>query len=183
MLLSLGKYWIDPNQGCTRDSFKVFCNFTAGGESCIFPSKDIEKVKMSSWSSEKRETWYSQFRSGRKFSYIDSEGNAIGIVQLTFLRLLSTYVQQNFTYHCHRSAAWHLTSSDSYQKALHFRGSNEEDLSFHTTPYIKALRDGCAMRKGTEKTVLEIYTPRVEQLPLTDAMFMDFGRTQPEIWF
>lgn len=40
----LGEYWIDPNQGCSRDSFKVYCNFTAGGESCIFPDKKSEGV-------------------------------------------------------------------------------------------------------------------------------------------
>ncbi|MEE6518463.1 hypothetical protein FKM82_029465 [Ascaphus truei] len=178
-----GEYWIDPNQGCTRDSFKVFCNFTAGGESCIFPSKDTEKVKMSSWSTEKRETWYSQFQSGSKFSYVDSDSNPVGVVQLTFLRLLSVSAHQNFTYHCHRSSAWHLSSTDSYHKALHFMGANEEDLSFHTSPYIKALRDGCAMRKGTDKTVLEVHTPLVDQLPLTDAMFMDFGEPNQKFGF
>ncbi|XP_059693633.1 collagen alpha-2(XI) chain-like [Haemorhous mexicanus] len=35
-----GEYWIDPNQGCARDSFRVFCNFTAGGESCVFPESE-----------------------------------------------------------------------------------------------------------------------------------------------
>lgn len=42
----LGEYWIDPNQGCSRDSFKVYCNFTAGGESCIFPDKKSEGVSL-----------------------------------------------------------------------------------------------------------------------------------------
>lgn len=41
-----GEYWIDPNQGCSRDSFKVYCNFTAGGESCIFPDKKSEGVSV-----------------------------------------------------------------------------------------------------------------------------------------
>lgn len=35
----LGEYWIDPNQGCIGDTIKVFCNFTAGGETCIYPDK------------------------------------------------------------------------------------------------------------------------------------------------
>lgn len=39
-----GEYWVDPNQGCSRDSFKVYCNFTAGGETCIFPDKKSEGV-------------------------------------------------------------------------------------------------------------------------------------------
>uniref|UniRef100_A0A8C5QC49 Fibrillar collagen NC1 domain-containing protein n=1 Tax=Leptobrachium leishanense TaxID=445787 RepID=A0A8C5QC49_9ANUR len=176
-----GEYWIDPNQGCTRDSFKVFCNFTSG-ETCIFPNKDIEKVRTSA---EKMHhgCWYSKFRSGRKFSYVDSEGIPVGVVQLTFLRLLSVSARQNFTYHCHRSVAWHLASTNTHQKALHFMGSNEEDLSFHNSPYIKALRDGCATRKGTDKTVLEVHTPRVEQLPLTDVMFMDIGETNQKFGF
>lgn len=43
-LLHPGEYWVDPNQGCSRDSFKVYCNFTAGGETCIFPDKKSEGV-------------------------------------------------------------------------------------------------------------------------------------------
>lgn len=138
---------------------------------------------MSPWSSEKKETWYSKFRSGSRFSYVDLDDNPIGVVQLTFLRLLSVGARQNFTYHCHRSAAWHLASGDTYQKALHFMGSNDEDFSFHTSPYIKALRDGCAARKGTDKTVLEIHTPIVDQLPLRDVMFMDFGEPNQKFGF
>lgn len=34
-----GEYWIDPNMGCKGDSFKVYCNFTAAGETCIYPDK------------------------------------------------------------------------------------------------------------------------------------------------
>lgn len=40
----LGEYWVDPNQGCSRDSFRVYCNFTAGGATCVFPDKKSEGV-------------------------------------------------------------------------------------------------------------------------------------------
>lgn len=41
-----GEYWIDPNQGCSRDSFKVFCNFTKGAETCLYPSKSTSTVSL-----------------------------------------------------------------------------------------------------------------------------------------
>lgn len=43
-VLLIGDYWIDPNQGCHRDSVKVYCNFTADGETCLYPDKRIEMV-------------------------------------------------------------------------------------------------------------------------------------------
>lgn len=47
-----GEYWIDPNQGCARDSLRVFCNFTAGGETCLYPDKKFEMV--SAWRKRER---------------------------------------------------------------------------------------------------------------------------------
>ncbi len=96
LLTSLGVYWIDPNQGCHRDAFKVFCNFTAEGETCLQPHSSVQmvrrghteldkllrmlcvftnevycaQVKMASWSREKPGTWFSQFKKGSQVCVI-----------------------------------------------------------------------------------------------------------------
>lgn len=80
-----------------------------------------------------------------QLSYLDVEGNSINMVQMTFLKLLTASARQNFTYHCHQSAAWYDVSTGSYDKALRFLGSNDEEMSHDNSPYIKALSDGCAV--------------------------------------
>jgi len=178
-----GEYWIDPNQGCSRDSFKVYCNFTAGGESCIFPDKKSEGARLTSWVKENPGSWFSEFKRGKLLSYVDAEGNPIGVVQMTFLRLLSAAARQNMTYNCYQSVAWHDLDRDNYDKAIRFLGSNDEEMSYDNNPYIRAVVDGCALKKGYEKTVLEINTPKVEQVPFVDIMFNDFGGSTQKFGF
>lgn len=81
-----------------------------------------------------------------KLSYVDAEGNSINMVQMTFLKLLTASARQNLTYSCHQSVAWHDATTDSYDRALRFLGSNDEEISYDNNPYIKALSDGCAVR-------------------------------------
>ncbi|KAG7257260.1 hypothetical protein CRUP_012654, partial [Coryphaenoides rupestris] len=83
-------FWIDPNQGCHRDSVRVYCNFTAGGGD----------VKLAAWNKEKPGTWFSQYRKGKLFSYSDSNRTPVHVVQITFLKLLSATARQRFTFTC-----------------------------------------------------------------------------------
>uniref|UniRef100_A0A8C2KD55 Collagen, type XI, alpha 1a n=1 Tax=Cyprinus carpio TaxID=7962 RepID=A0A8C2KD55_CYPCA len=177
-----GEYYIDPNQGCSGDSFKVYCNFTAGGETCIFPDKKSNGVRISSWPKEVPGSWFSEFKRGKILSYVDAEGNSINMVQMTFLKLLTASARQNLTYSCHQSVAWHDATTDSYNRALRFLGSNDEEMSYDNNPFIKALSDGC-MRKGYGKTVLEINTPKIDQVPIIDVMFTDFGDPNQKFGF
>lgn len=177
-----GEYWIDPNQGCHRDSIKVYCNFTAEGETCLYPDKRIEMVKLSAWNKEKPGSWYSQYRKGKQFTYIDRDGNPVHVVQLTFLKLLSATAKQSFTYTCQNSVGWFHSSSFSYQHALRFRGSNDEELSQSNSPFIHAVYDGCKSRNGQERTVLEIDTSS-ELLPIIDVAPKDFGDSNQKFGF
>uniref|UniRef100_H9GD05 Fibrillar collagen NC1 domain-containing protein n=1 Tax=Anolis carolinensis TaxID=28377 RepID=H9GD05_ANOCA len=172
-----GEYWVDPNQGCSRDSFKVYCNFTAGGETCIFPDKKSEGVIPHCVLPR------SLVFCPPQLSYVDSEGNPIGVVQMTFLRLLTASAHQNITYNCYQSVAWHDDASGNYDKAIRFLGSNDEEMSYDNNPFIRAVLDGCAARKGYQKTVLEINTPKVEQIPIVDIMFNDFGEASQKFGF
>lgn len=102
-----------------------------------------------------------------QISYMDADGEPVAVVQLGFLRLLSIQARQNFTYHCHHSVAWtDQTAVHRYQRALHFRAANEEELSYESSPYIKALTDGCSVSfdpPKTFKTLIYSYLRNVKQ--------------------
>uniref|UniRef100_A0A665X0W0 Collagen, type XI, alpha 1b n=1 Tax=Echeneis naucrates TaxID=173247 RepID=A0A665X0W0_ECHNA len=178
-----GEYWIDPNQGCIGDSIKVFCNFTAGGETCINPDKKSTGVRISNWPKESPGSWFSEFKRGKILNYVDVAENTINTVQMTFLKLLSSSARQNFTYICHQSVAWYDAKADNYDKALRFLGSNDEEMSYDNNPFIKPLTDGCSLKQGYSKTVMEINTPRIDQLPIIDVMLNDFGESNQRFGF
>merc|ERR1719481_1679254 len=89
-----GYYWIDPNLGMPEDAVRVFCNMTAGGETCVSPDVHASRMPNIPWRKSQK-GWYSTLRGGFKISY-----DSLGPVQLTFLRLMSTEAHQNFTYTC-----------------------------------------------------------------------------------
>lgn len=178
-----GEYWIDPNMGCIGDSFKVYCNFTAGGETCIYPDKKSSGVRISNWPKESPGSWFSEFKRGKILSYVDAEDSSITSVQMTFLKLLSSSARQNFTYICHQSVAWYDAKAGGYDKALRFLGSNDEEMSYDNNPFIKALSDGCSLKQGYSKTVLELNTPRIDQVPIIDVMLNDFGDANQRFGF
>lgn len=180
-----GHYWIDPNQGCSQDAFKVFCNFTAGGETCLYPDKKFETVKLASWSKEKPGGWYSTFRRGKKFSYVDADGSPVNVVQLTFLKLLSAAAHQRFSYSCQNSVAWLDEAAGDYGRSIRFQGTNWEVLSFNQTEaaMVKVSHDGCQLRKGQAKTLFEFSSSRAGFLPLWDVAAIDFGQMNQKFGF
>lgn len=91
------------------------------------------------------------FFSVIQFSYIDTDGNPVDVVQMTFLKLLSATAKQDFTYTCQNSAGWFDSASDSYQHALRFRGSNDEELTQAKSPFISVVHDGCQVSAATRQ--------------------------------
>lgn len=60
-----GDYWIDPNQGCTLDAMKVFCNMETG-ETCVYPNP-ANVPKKNWWSSkskDKKHVWFGETING-----------------------------------------------------------------------------------------------------------------------
>uniref|UniRef100_G1TNT5 Fibrillar collagen NC1 domain-containing protein n=1 Tax=Oryctolagus cuniculus TaxID=9986 RepID=G1TNT5_RABIT len=143
----------------------------------------LVQARITAWPKENPGSWFSEFKRGKLLSYVDAEGTPVGVVQMTFLRLLSASAYQNVTYHCYQSVAWQDAATGSYDRAMRFLGSNDEEMSHDNNPYIRALVDGCAVRKGYQKTVLELDTPKVEQLPIVDIMFNDFGEATQKFGF
>lgn len=57
-----GEYWIDPDQGCTQDAIKVYCNMETG-ETCISPTQ--REVAQKNWYiskniKEKKHVWFGE---------------------------------------------------------------------------------------------------------------------------
>lgn len=113
------------------------------------PSSNIHGQSLILYGKKEEKSPYAFSFFSSQLSYLDVEGNSINMVQMTFLKLLTASARQNFTYNCHQSVAWYDMSSASYDKALRFLGSNDEEMSYENNPHIKALYDGCAVSPGS----------------------------------
>lgn len=98
----------------------------------------------------------------------------IGIVQMTFLRLLSQNAYQNFTYSCINSAAWYNAKSSKHDLSIKLLGDNEQVFAYDKQkPQI--LLDGCKTRSTKAETIFEIRTENLDELPLIDFYPVDYG--------
>lgn len=118
------------------------------------------------FSSRLRTISHPPFRWSSQLNYVDVEDRTITMVQMTFLKLLSSAARQNFTYICHQSVAWYDAKADNYDKALRFLGSNDEELSYDNNPYVKPLTDGCSVISQTAQLAAFSTKPRQIQLIL-----------------
>ncbi|XP_078378137.1 uncharacterized protein LOC144661308 isoform X1 [Oculina patagonica] len=159
-----GKYWIDPNEGCTSDAEYVYCDFERGA-SCVFPKNqkvNDPDAKPFQWMSER-------LTEAELINY-----NMIP-VQMTFLRLLSRSVSQNITYHCYNSHAW----KDEESRTIKLQGDNEMELTSFAKTKPVVLKNECKAADNVwHQTVLEFNTTEKEALPIVDVAPFDINNSK-----
>lgn len=182
-----GEYWIDPNQGSTKDAIKVFCNMESG-ETCVSPQSPSVPRKVwwtKSVPTPNKPVWFgAQINNGAKLAYGNPEDppNVVA-VQLKLLQLLSKEARQTLTYHCRNSVAYRDGKNTSLKRALVLRGSNGQELRAQGNPRLRysVSEDGCANANGLwSKTMLEYRTQKSVRLPIVDIAPLDIGRDNQE---
>ncbi|XP_056629495.1 collagen alpha-1(III) chain-like [Triplophysa dalaica] len=126
-------YYVDPNQGCPFDALQVYCNFTAGGLTCLSP---VQSEVSGIWPSDDRsKKWFSELQRGIRFEYKD-----LYIVQLRFLGLHSNSATQSIRLTCpkrNRTTAEHEAQT---KRILHLRGNFKEEID---PSHIIVSKHGC----------------------------------------
>ncbi|XP_009327556.1 PREDICTED: collagen alpha-1(II) chain-like, partial [Pygoscelis adeliae] len=181
-----GDYWIDPNQGCTLDAIKVFCNMETG-ETCVYPNPSSipKKNWWTSKTKDKKHVWFAEtINGGFHFSYGDEDlAPNTANIQMTFLRLLSTEGSQNVTYHCKNSIAYMDEETGNLKKAVLIQGSNDVEIRAEGNSRFtySVLEDGCTKHTGKwGKTVIEYRSQKTSRLPIVDIAPMDIGGAEQE---
>ncbi|XP_059196369.1 collagen alpha-2(XI) chain [Centropristis striata] len=158
--LNDGYFYMDPNQGCPYDAVKVFCNFTAGGTTCIEPLQSQIKL---CWESEKKTSvqWFSQQPNGSKFEY-----PGLDVVQLRFLRLHSHTSFQRMTIGCTANQSSTAETPNSANRMFHVLGDSGNEIISHLA---------IVSKKGCEVEVVvmvrgstELHRGDMELLPVRD---------------
>lgn len=194
-----GSYWIDPNEGDSRDSILVHCDREKMA-TCIFAQPN--KTPTLSYKGHDQEVWLSEMPNGVKISYkADSH-------QLGFLQLLSAHATQNITYHCQKSIAFYHEEKSTYRKSLKLLTWNDAELTAKGQQRLKydALEDGCkvtsdertlyrrdlsfltkpfvfqARSKEWSYSVLSYTTDKAIRLPITDVAMRDLSEPGHAFW-
>ncbi|OXB81439.1 UNVERIFIED_CONTAM: hypothetical protein H355_004345 [Colinus virginianus] len=124
--VSDGKYWIDPNIGCPSDAIEVFCNFTAGGQTCLMPP------------------------SATKLEF------SIGKVQMNFLHLLSSEATHSITVHCLNTPMWGLNEAGGQKTSVSFKGWNGQLFKANSLLEPKVLVDECMINCWIESLLRQV---------------------------
>ncbi|XP_008293644.1 collagen alpha-3(V) chain-like [Stegastes partitus] len=154
--LNDGYFYMDPNQGCPYDAVKVFCNFTAGGTTCIDPLHSQIKI-MREPEMEASKFWSTQQNGGNKFEY-----TGVDVVQLRFLRLHSHTSFQRITLSC----AANRSSAATAGRIIHLMGDSGEEID---SQLITVSRKDCEVDVIVRvRGSTELHRGDMELLPVRD---------------
>uniref|UniRef100_A0A3P9KUN4 Fibrillar collagen NC1 domain-containing protein n=1 Tax=Oryzias latipes TaxID=8090 RepID=A0A3P9KUN4_ORYLA len=123
--LSDGYFYVDPNQGCPCDAVRVFCNFTAGGSTCIEPRPSQLTWKEENLKSRNVLQWFTQQRDGHQILY-----TVVDAVQLRFLRLHSHTSLQDVVLRCPANKS-SCAAAENWNVRL--RGDSGKEFDSHLT--------------------------------------------------
>ncbi|XP_063172386.1 collagen alpha-3(V) chain-like [Candoia aspera] len=170
--LSDGWYYVDPNQGSPQDSLMAFCNFTAGGETCISPVQNQVPLKawLRSYASESTFEWLSSLPDGFPLEY-----QGLNTVQLRFLKLHSSLATQKVSYSCRPHSDG---SKQHLEKEIKFL-ADSRDQSYMTT------LQGCVLdnESSVMDTIFFFSTRDLSLMPLRDLAVFHNGDVSHQFGF
>ncbi|CAH3131049.1 collagen alpha-1(II) chain-like [Pocillopora damicornis] len=138
-----GEYTIDPNEGCSSDAVKVYCDFEKNA-TCVNPKKtkivvDANETGPGQWTNEDEPIEYK-----------------LNSVQMTYLRLLSKSAFQEMSYSCansHKSCMVDLKGDNEMVV------NNLEKIDLDVTE---------TSDNGNKKMKIEVSTAQQNNLPIVD---------------
>nr|XP_032653574.1 collagen alpha-1(II) chain-like [Chelonoidis abingdonii] len=167
-----GYYYIDPNQGSPQDSLLAFCNFTAGGETCIAPVRNQVPIKawLRAYTSKDTFEWFSALPGGFLLEY-----QGASTVQLRFLKLHSSLATQKVSYSCRPDSNG---GEPQLEKAIKFLVDSREQSYLSTLP-------GCMLDNESSITdaIFQFSTEDLALLPLRDLAVFHNGDVSHQFGF
>ncbi|XP_017160039.1 collagen alpha-2(XI) chain-like isoform X4 [Poecilia reticulata] len=169
-----GYFYMDPNQGCACDAVRVFCNFTAGGATCIDPQHSQIKMNLKpDMKSGMPVQWFTLQYNKHEFEY-----TTVDIVQLRFLRFHSHTSFQHITLRCAGNQSSPTSTAGLAKWIVKLQGDSGKIID---TRFIAASRKTCEVQMVVKvRGSTELHRGDMELLPLRD-LGIELSRTPSSI--
>lgn len=164
-----GEYWVDPNDGDTRDAILVYCDLKKRA-TCVMPSPKMSNEV--SYKGKEAEIWLSEISNAMKINY-KADSNQLG-----FLQLHSSHATQDITFHCKNTIAYFDAANNHHKSGLKLMAWNDNELTATGPQRLRyeVTEDGCKDRSNSwSKTRITYTTEKSLRLPISDIAIRDTG--------